>query len=186
MDGLKKLGYHVSHVEVERLLRVLDPGRPGELPAVDFAASQIDWAHVQTTYKDTWLGLARKAFEEVGGKECCASRAEIRSACCGVQLHSSCIAFITKLFELYCNSVQSGCSAAELQSWCVHCSCGGCSISLQSYCMFAYFWQQQRGHCGRLSSPHVQYVSPWQGYAVERHLSLDDHVCTTDLQSDTG
>ena len=37
--GLERLGYHVGHVEVERLVRVLQQGRGGELQATDFAAS---------------------------------------------------------------------------------------------------------------------------------------------------
>lgn len=63
--GLWRMGYNVKAEEVKRLVRVLGDGASGKLDVVNFAASQIDWEHVQATYKDTWMELAKQAFEEM-------------------------------------------------------------------------------------------------------------------------
>lgn len=63
--GLEDMGYKLTPEEVDRLLDQLDPGNTGYVAKSQLAASQIDWAELQTNHSEEWLRLARRAFADL-------------------------------------------------------------------------------------------------------------------------
>jgi calcium-dependent protein kinase len=64
-EGLAELGYRLAPDEVGRLLDQLDPGHSGQVAKSQFAASQMDWAAVQSSHTERWLRCARRAFADL-------------------------------------------------------------------------------------------------------------------------
>eukprot|EP01024_Parvocaulis_polyphysoides_P015377 TRINITY_DN16700_c0_g1_i9.p1 TRINITY_DN16700_c0_g1~~TRINITY_DN16700_c0_g1_i9.p1 ORF type:complete len:437 (+),score=81.29 TRINITY_DN16700_c0_g1_i9:273-1583(+) len=64
---LQRLGYNLSDGEPERLVEVVDIGRSGMVSREAFAASQIDWKHLQQKETDLFLEHAAAVFRSMDG-----------------------------------------------------------------------------------------------------------------------
>eukprot|EP01026_Neomeris_dumetosa_P081538 TRINITY_DN917_c0_g1_i1.p1 TRINITY_DN917_c0_g1~~TRINITY_DN917_c0_g1_i1.p1 ORF type:complete len:604 (+),score=84.81 TRINITY_DN917_c0_g1_i1:162-1973(+) len=64
---LQQMGYNLSAGEPERLVEVVDMGRSGMVSREAFAASQIDWKHLQQNKKDQFLDHAAAVFRQMDG-----------------------------------------------------------------------------------------------------------------------
>lgn len=65
--GLRSLGYRLSDEELRRLMDQIDPGSTGRVSRNQLAASQIDWAALQSGEAERWLRCARRAFADLDG-----------------------------------------------------------------------------------------------------------------------
>eukprot|EP01025_Chloroclados_australasicus_P037808 TRINITY_DN3866_c0_g4_i1.p1 TRINITY_DN3866_c0_g4~~TRINITY_DN3866_c0_g4_i1.p1 ORF type:complete len:632 (-),score=82.18 TRINITY_DN3866_c0_g4_i1:442-2337(-) len=65
MEGLQKLGYRLEESEVARLMEQVDMGRTGHVNKDTFAASQIDWKHVQQSEADAFINKAQIVFQNI-------------------------------------------------------------------------------------------------------------------------
>lgn len=65
-EAFEAMGIQLEASELERLMESLDLQGAGQgLQRSAFAASQMDWRHVQRNHRDEWLGMARRAFESI-------------------------------------------------------------------------------------------------------------------------
>lgn len=62
---LKEMGYKLEPSEVERLAEMLDLNDSGAVDRAAFAASIVDWKELQKNHRDEWLGMLRRAFDDL-------------------------------------------------------------------------------------------------------------------------
>ncbi|EFJ45485.1 hypothetical protein VOLCADRAFT_105941 [Volvox carteri f. nagariensis] len=64
-EALERLGFKLAPSEVSRLMEQVDLEGSGGIDQAAFAASQMDWRHLQKNHTELWLDLAAKAFREM-------------------------------------------------------------------------------------------------------------------------
>lgn len=62
---LVELGHHIDEGEAGEIFNALDIKKRGFVKQEDIAASLIDWQDFQDTFKDRWIDMVRKVFEEL-------------------------------------------------------------------------------------------------------------------------
>lgn len=76
-EALSKMGFRLRPSEVAQLVDMMDTSGSGKVRRSAFAASQIDWRHLQQNDVGTWIDIARSAFSSLdkdadGGEGRCA------------------------------------------------------------------------------------------------------------------
>ncbi|GLC37832.1 hypothetical protein PLESTB_001481200 [Pleodorina starrii] len=64
-EALERMGFKLAPSEVSRLMEQVDLEGSGAIDQAAFAASQMDWRHLQKNHAELWLELAAKAFREM-------------------------------------------------------------------------------------------------------------------------
>ncbi|GIL70760.1 hypothetical protein Vretimale_3845 [Volvox reticuliferus] len=64
-EALERMGFKLDPSEVSRLMEQVDLEGSGAIDQAAFAASQMDWRHLQKNHAEVWLDLAAKAFRDM-------------------------------------------------------------------------------------------------------------------------
>lgn len=65
VEALARMGYRLRPSELHRLIEQVDTSGSGKVRRAAFAASQIDWSHLQQHSKAEWLKIAWHAFQHL-------------------------------------------------------------------------------------------------------------------------
>eukprot|EP00889_Picochlorum_renovo_P007836 jgi/Picre1/34866/NNA_002332.t1 len=64
---LVELGHNIDEQEADEIFNALDISKKGYVKQEDIAASLIDWQDFQDSFKDRWIDMVRRVFEELDG-----------------------------------------------------------------------------------------------------------------------
>ncbi|KXZ52793.1 hypothetical protein GPECTOR_8g180 [Gonium pectorale] len=64
-EALERMGFKLAPGEVARLMEQVDLEGTGGIDRASFAASQMDWRHLQQNHTELWLDMAAKAFQSM-------------------------------------------------------------------------------------------------------------------------
>jgi hypothetical protein len=64
-EALGAMGFKLMPSEISQLVDMMDTSRSGRVRRAAFAASQIDWRHLQQDDVEAWIEIARAAFSSL-------------------------------------------------------------------------------------------------------------------------